>query len=234
MVKLIYPVWKEAAQTGDDFREQLLTKLAPVLLAIDTLESLRIQVVDNAVSAAAPRRMENCQPLPDGVVSVHLNGSDLRGDLNEPFDTALASYVAQANGYQVNETEVLTQETEPGQRVYGFCQVVFLQRPPRLNESEWLGLWQDRHTQVAIDTQATFGYRQNVIKKSFTKGAPVLHAMVEENFPPQAMTSDLAFYGVTNETELQVNLEAMLESCARFIDFDKIDVIPMSEYFFRA
>jgi hypothetical protein len=46
------------------------------------------------------------------------------------------------------------------------------------------------------------------------------------------MTSDHAFYGVQPEDDegLQVNLSTLLSSCARFIDFDKIDVIPMSEY----
>ena len=234
MVKIVYSLWKQSAQSGDDFREELLRKLVPWLLAIEPVESVRIAVVDSAVAPANLRRMENCQPLPDGVVSVYLHGSGLGSELKTQLNAAVEPCVARANCYPVNETEVLTHEAVPGERVYGFCQVVFLQRPPRLSESEWLGLWQDSHTQVAIDTQATFGYRQNVIMESFIEGAPVLHAMVEENFPPQAMTSDLEFYGVANDMELQTNLDAMLESCARFIDFDKIDVIPMSEYFFRA
>ena len=56
--------------------------------------------------------------------------------------------------------------------------------------------------------------------------------MIEENFPPEAMQSDHAFYGVGEDDDegLKANLGAMLESCSRFIDFDKIDVIPMSEY----
>jgi hypothetical protein len=58
----------------------------------------------------------------------------------------------------------------------------------------------------------------------------MLHAMIEENFPPGAMTSDHAFYGVSDDENLKKNLDAMVNSCSRFIDFDKIDVIPMSEY----
>jgi hypothetical protein len=54
--------------------------------------------------------------------------------------------------------------------------------------------------------------------------------MIEENFPDQAMTSDHAFYGAPDDETLQANLTAMMESCARFIDFERIDVIPMSEY----
>jgi len=178
--------------------------------------------------------MENCQPLPDGVVSVYLHGAELAGEVKTRLNAAVDSSVVRANCYLVNEAEVLAHKAASGERVYGFCQVVFLQRPPQLSEGEWLELWQGRHTQVAVDTQATFGYRQNVITQSTVEGAPVFHAIVEENFPPRAMTSDREFYGVSSDTDLKTNLDAMLESCARFIDFDKIDVIPMSEYFFRA
>jgi hypothetical protein len=85
---------------------------------------------------------------------------------------------------------------------------------------------------VAIDTQSTFGYRQNVLERPLSADAAPLDAMIEENFPPEAMSSDHAFYGVQagDDEGLQANLSAMLASCARFIDFDKIDVIPMSEY----
>ena len=119
-----------------------------------------------------------------------------------------------------------------GGRVPGMCQVVFLQRPSRLGEQEWLAIWKDSHTSIAIDTQSTFGYRQNVIERALSEDAPALNAMIEENFPVGAMSSDHAFYGVPegDDAALQANLEAMLQSCARFIDFDRIEVIPMSEY----
>jgi hypothetical protein len=45
------------------------------------------------------------------------------------------------------------------------------------------------------------------------------------------MVSDHAFYGSGgDDVVLQQRMTAMIESCARFIDFEKIDVIPMSEY----
>ena len=59
-------------------------------------------------------------------------------------------------------------------------------------------------------------------------------AIVEENFPPAAMDSDHAFYNTGgDENLLQQRMTAMLGSCARFIDFTKIDVIPMSEYLIK-
>ena len=84
---------------------------------------------------------------------------------------------------------------------------------------------------VPIDTQSTFGYRQNVVVRVLGEDTLVFDAIVEENFPPEAMTSDHAFYDTGgDEEQLQQRMTTMMESCARFIDFEHIDVIPMSEY----
>jgi hypothetical protein len=92
-------------------------------------------------------------------------------------------------------------------------------------------VWQGSHTQVAIDTQATFGYRQNLVVRGIGEDTPAFDAIVEENFPPEAMTSDHAFYDTGgDEALLAERMTAMMESCARFIDFESIDVVPMSEY----
>ena len=60
--------------------------------------------------------------------------------------------------------------------------------------------------------------------------------MIEENFPPEAMASNHAFYAVEegDDEGLAAHSQAMIESCARFIDFDRIDVIPMSEYLLKS
>ena len=118
-----------------------------------------------------------------------------------------------------------------GRRLEGMCQIVFLQKPPRLSYEEWITVWQGSHTQVAIDTQSTFGYRQNVIVRALTYAAPHYSAIIEENFPAAAMTSPHAFYdAVGDDARYKANLKAMMDSCARFIDMDRIDVVPTSEY----
>ena len=91
---------------------------------------------------------------------------------------------------------------------------------------DWLTLWKDSHTQVAIDTQSTFGYRQNLVVRTLGPDTPGCWAIVEENFPPEAMSSQHAFYGADSDEVLEANRTAMVESCTRFIDFDKIDVVP--------
>jgi hypothetical protein len=55
--------------------------------------------------------------------------------------------------------------------------------------------------------------------------------MLDECFPAAAMTDPQAFFDAQGDpAKFKRNTEAMAESCARFIDMDKIDVIPTSQY----
>jgi len=137
-------------------------------------------------------------------------------------------------GYLVTESEPIVNSKHVvanGQRTPGMCQVVVLRKPPRLNYEHWLEIWHGSHTQVAIDTQSTFGYRQNVIVRPLTYAAPPYDAIIEEHFPAEAMTDPMVFYdAVGDEAKRKRNRKAMIESVVRFIDFDKMDCLPMSEY----
>ena len=232
MQKLIYPVWRDPDHTGDSFRDELLHGLAPQLVEIEQLSTLRIGVVDSDVELAAGKRIETCQPLPDGLISLWIESDEYR----PAIETAIAARVGRYAVYRVSEAEPIANTrhpAQPGERIYGFCQVVFLQRPARLEHSEWLSIWQESHTPIAIDTQATFAYRQNLITKSLCDSALAFDAVVEESFPPGAMTDDHSFFGVTDDDAFKANQSALFESCARFIDFDKLDVVPMSEYLLK-
>ncbi len=229
MEKILYPVWKDGGVDGDAFRDQLLDHLAPQLLELG-VRGLRLSVVDSDVAPAAGLRQEHSRPVMDAMISVWLDSSVYRGAI----EAAIESHVARMVGYLVTESTPLVTDTAEGQRTPGMAQVVFLQRPRRLSEQQWLEIWHGSHTQVAIDTQSTFGYRQNVINRPMTYAAPPFDAIIEENFPLEAMTSQHAFYGAETDAELQANLQAMIDSCVRFIDFDKIDVVPTSEYLIKS
>ncbi len=229
MEKILYPVWKPAAIDGDAFRDLLLEDLAPELIGLG-VRGLRVSVVDSDVAAAAAMRQENSRPVMDAMVSVWLDSAIFRQAVEQAIEVRVARMV----GYLVTESEPLVSKTVAGERTPGMAQLVFLQRPRRLSEQQWLEIWQGSHTQVAIDTQSTFGYRQNVIVRPMTYAAPPFDAIIEENFPLEAMSSQHAFYGVETDEALQANLKAMIDSCVRFIDFDKMDVIPTSEYLIKA
>ena len=77
MEKLLYPLWKPAALSGDDFREVLLHQLVPKLARLEGVHSLRLCVADSAVEAAAGRRIESHAPVPDAMLSLWV---DYAGD----------------------------------------------------------------------------------------------------------------------------------------------------------
>lgn len=232
MEKILYPVWKSASQTVSEFREVLLGEVSTQLIASGVLK-LRISIIDDDVAAASALRQENIQPLMDGMISVWVNSSVYR----EQQEAIIAPVVDRFHGYLVTESEPTVNSLHPaveGERTYGMNEIVFLQRPQRISYEEWLDTWHNSHTQIAIDTQSTFGYRQNVVVRKLTEAGPHIDAVIEENFPPEAMTSPHAFYGAEGNEELfQANQKAMIDSVMRFIDFDKLDVMPTSEYLLK-
>ncbi|AQA19719.1 hypothetical protein BST95_17190 [Halioglobus japonicus] len=234
MEKLIFPLWKSTQQSGDEFRDTLLARREE-LNALEGVRAGRLLVVDSDVAPCAHRRQDHSKPVPDAILTLWMNRAEegrAVGDFLAPLVTRFTSYLATESEPLISEKHA----AQPGERVHGFCHVVFLQRPPWLSEAQWLEIWHGKHTQIAIDIQSTFGYRQNTLVRSLSYAAPPLHAMIEENFPASAMTSDYAFYDLEEGDDEGVARRGkeMIDSVARFIDFDKIDVIPTSEYTLKA
>lgn len=231
MEKLVYPLWPPSRLTADQFRDELLTQLAPKLTEITAVHAVRLAVADSAVAPAAARRMECHAPVPVAVLSLWVDSALAAAD----WEPLIDRHVERKSCYLVAEAEPLVSQrvhpAAPSERVHGMCQVVFLRKPVTLDRGEWLTIWKGSHSSIAIETQSTFGYRQNVVVQALGDSTLPFDAIVEENFPPAAMTSDHAFYGTGGDEQLlQQRMTAMMESCARFIDFEHIDVIPMSEY----
>jgi hypothetical protein len=226
---MMYMVWKHDSDSEAGFRRKLLDELSPQLIGLGA-RGLRISVVDEDVAPAAPLRIECTKPPIAGIICIWVDTSVRR----RPFEDAVQAAVARMAGYLVTESEpiVNTKHAVPdAKRTPGMCQVVLLRKPPRLNYEHWLEIWLGSHTQVAIDTQSTFGYRQNVIVRPLTYAAPPYDAIIEELFPAEAMTDPMVFYdAVSDEAKRKRNRKAMIESIVRFIDFDKMDCLPMSEY----
>jgi len=229
MEKLVYLLWKPEAASGDALRDQLLGVTAKAVLDAGALK-LQIDVADAAVAPAAPLRMMNTRPLPDALATLWLHTHLDR----KPVEKMLAAAAPRLAGYLVAESEPIPnvkQRARVGERTPGYAQIALIQRPPRIDPEHWLQIWQGSHTAVAKVTQSTFRYVQNAVIRPITYGASHFDAIVEECFPEAAMTSQHAFYdAVGDDAKLDTNRARMMESTARFIDFDRIDVIPMSEY----
>lgn len=234
MEKLIYPLWKSAGKEVDAFRDDLLHHLCPGLAALINVHGARLAVADSDVEAASQRRLVSHDPAPDAALTLWV---DCAGEA-AVWESAVANHVARYCAYLVAEAEPLvvqrTHPSAPGERVHGMCHVVFFRKPEAQSREDWLAVWKDSHTGIAIDTQSTFGYRQNVVVRALGEDAMWFDAIVEEHFPPEAMASDHAFYDTGgDETLLQQRSTRMMDSVMRFIDFEHIDVIPMSEYLIK-
>ena len=87
------------------------------------------------------------------------------------------------------------------------------------------------HTPVAIRTQGTFGYVQNVVVRPVTGDAPRVDALVEELFATAAMSDIHAFYGSDgDDAELGRRMTDMMASVARFGADRDLDLVPTSRY----
>lgn len=151
-------------------------------------------------------------------------------------DDVLVAAAERFAAWLVLESTILPNKDHPptkGARNWGWAQMAFLTRPERLSFDEWLAIWQDHHTQVAIETQSNFEYVQNVVIRALTPDVPPYAAIVEECFPESALTDPFAFFNaVGDQNKFTANLSTMMESCNRFIDHGTIDVLPTSQYNF--
>jgi hypothetical protein len=74
-------------------------------------------------------------------------------------------------------------------------------------------------------------YVRNVVVRALTPGAPPWAGIVEEGFPTEAVTDPMLWYCADGSNEkLERNFAAMMESVAAFLDTDRVESHPMSEY----
>jgi hypothetical protein len=230
MEKLLYALWR-GPESAAVLRERFRGELAPRIRALGA-ERLQLNIADfpDLGGTLVNFTLQTTRPPPDGLVSFWLTSAFRR----QPVEQLLVANFARVAGYEVTESTILPNRLHPpaaGERTYGFSQVTFLQIPPRLTYEAWRQIWFEQHTPVGIDTQANFLYVHNVVVMPLSAGAPPFRGIVEECFPPEALRDSQAFYNaVGDEARHQRHLQLMMQSCAKFIDFDRIDVIATSEY----
>lgn len=188
----------------------------------------RLQVnVDDAHVAPAMRIPTGDEPI-GAIVSIWTSGPP---DVVVAALTAVAERVA---GWEVEERRPIDPpETWDGARSEGLANVAVLRRPDELSQEEWLHRWLVDHTPIAIATQATFGYLQNVVVAPVTPDAPAVSALVEELFPIEGMTDMHAFYGSGgDDAVLTERLTTLMASVARIGADRDLDLVPTSRYLY--
>jgi hypothetical protein len=231
MEKAIYVMWRPPGTDGPAFAAGVRHELAAQLLAVGA-RGLQLNLVDEDVLPAWGGRLALAHQPPDGVLSLWLDSASPAA--RRPYEEIMAGYTARLAGYLVTESEPLRNTTHPpqaGQRTWGFAQIAFLRRPAALTVDEFLERWLEGQTAVAVETQSTFRYVQNVVSRPLTPEDPPLAGIVEECFPIEAMTDLHSFYDAVGDDErLAKNMERMMDSVGRFSDPGQIEVIWTSQF----
>jgi hypothetical protein len=234
MEKLMLTLWKPPQQSVEQWRQALLD-LGDNLVSAGA-RTARVMVVDGGVTAASAQRITNSAIPLDGLLSVWLDSAS-----QWPSIKALVTpLTSRLEAYLVLESEPYPEERKAraahyrvpvGERTPGMNQVALLHKPDRMSYEHWYDTWRNGHGPNAYPLQSIFGYRQNTVVRALTFGAPVLHAIVEENFPPEAIGNPQGFFATLGDPDkCAQRQQAMYESTSKFIDFQKLDCILTSEY----
>lgn len=234
MEKIVYLLWRDPAVTRASWSDALRGAVAADLVAAGA-HGVQVNVADEAV-AGAMMRMVELNPQMEAAVSLWVDSA--RDAARRPHDEVLSAApgVRRCEAYLVTESEPLpntAHPARPGERTPGFANLAFLRRPPDMAHPAWIDAWHNGHTDVAIETQSTFGYVQNVVVRPLTRDAPAIDAIVEELFPTAALTSLHAFFDAADDDELAANMARMGDSVARFGADRSLDVVPTSQYVIR-
>lgn len=230
MEKVVYLLWRDPRVGAAEFDTRLRREIGPRLADAGAL-GVQLNLTDDDARGAAPTFAATRTPI-DALVSLWLHSAN--DDRRRVFDDLVAQAALRSAAYLVTESQPIVNTRHPpapGERTAGFAQIALLQRPPRLTYRQWLALWLGAHTQVAIDTQDTYYYRQNVVVRALHVDAPRWDAIVEEGFPPAAFGDPRAFFAAAGDDEkYRRHRAAMSESSKRFIDLDRLDVVQTSQY----
>ncbi len=230
MEKLAYLLWNDdPTLSADGFRDRLLAAL-PGALADAEATQLKVSVTDSDVDRGEGLHLGAHRP--DALVTFWLECCQDRA----PAEAVLGSACDRLAGYLVVESHPLrtsTPEGGVGKRMPGFSLVGCIEPKPGVDPHTFVTTWEQVHRDVAIAVQSTFSYVRNEVVRPLTDGAPPWGGIVEEGFPLAALEDPQAFYdAVGDDAKYRDHLEQMVESCDAFLDMQKVDSHPMSEYRF--
>jgi len=217
-----------------DFEKQLLEE-APGRLQELGAKGVQLNLADESVVPAASLMTQRGAVPVAGLLQLWLDTSHER--VSRPNRCGGAGIRRPQRGYLVTESVIhRTQRALPqlGRRTEGWSLVSLIERPPRLDPAAWLDVWQRLHVPVALATQDIHLRAERFRRARADADAPPYDAFVEEGFPDGAMSDPAVFFdAVGNAARQQSNADTIMASCARFLDFDRIDVVPMSQFVMR-
>ena len=206
--------------------------LSRVVATLDGVSAAWLAIRDDNSLKAAQWTQDAQQLLPTGRLSLHFNNEVARQRARELLRDALPLMVF----YPCHCTTVSSPDIHVNEPFVGTLQLCCFRQRDDISRETFTERWLGEHTAVALETQSTVGYRQNLIDQGSDMDAenlptkPFYDAIVEEYFPMAAATSAAHFFNAADDTaQLKINIARMQQSCARFIDFSTILVIHLSD-----
>lgn len=137
------------------------------------------------------------------------------------------------HAYRVTERVRLDPAPMPdGVRSDVVAQIALLRKPDAMSQEDYLAYWMLKHTPIAIRTQNTSAYIQNIVEEALTAESPTLSAIVEEHFPMASLSDPHEFYGSRgDDAELNRRMTELMTSVAAFGADQGLDLVPSSRYF---
>lgn len=181
-------VWAPDGQSRDGLIVLLLTEAAPALQEA-AAGDLSLDLQDEYVAAGARWRQAGHAPQVDAIG--HCSLPSARDRARRGCDAARRGSAGRFEAFLVSQSTVLANKAHPPgrrARTEGFAEIAILTRPDRLTWNERRSLWQERRTEVAVETHSTFEHMQNLVVRPLTENAPPAAAIVEERFAPGALT----------------------------------------------
>jgi hypothetical protein len=230
MEKLCWVLWKPAGATGAAFRDALVGPVASALRARGA-ERITVLAADEHAAPLAKARITRMDAPIAGMLSCWLPCVDTSPQIED----VLRAHAAQLAGYLVTESEVLRNTTHrasrSGERTPGATLLALLEKPDRLSFEDWIAIWHGRHSPLALEIQCTYLYVRNVVQRALTPGAPPWRGLVEEGFPSDAVLDAMRWYKAEGDAKkMRENLGRMIESVKTFLDIEKVESHPLSEY----
>jgi hypothetical protein len=218
-MKLMFALW------GDDLAGLHSPELHSLLAAVGVAR-LQVNIADEHVERAM--RISTFEPGIGGFASVWTSSDPV------PIMAALHDAADRVVGWQVEERRPITPpERWDGTRLDALANIAVLRRPEELTHHEWVHRWHVDHTPIAIATQATFGYLQNLVVSRLSVETPHVDGIVEELFPTAAIDDIHAFYGSGgDDAELKSRIDALMSSVARIGADRDLDLVPTSRYLY--
>ncbi len=226
MEKVIAALWAPEGESHAAYGARLFATL-PAALQAAGAERVRLNIRDHAVSPGEALVQRWQAPQQAAIVQFWMSSANAR--FRRSVDAALAAHSARFAAWLVCESTIIAND----EKLQGWSQASFITFRPDMERKAAIAHWHSHHTRVAIDTQSNFEYVQNLIVRPLTDDAPAYDAFVEECFPLEALDQPEVFFDAVGDPDkFAANLATMMDSCAGFIDFTRIDVMPTSQFDF--